>query len=342
MSLRIALIGDFGGRTDEGMRKLCAQVEAAARAAHEILLVGTRDFASGRAWRRLRAFRPDCLHYLTGPTWRSLAALRAHRSTLPGRPRTIATGIRPYLGPVTRRALPALAPDVYLAQARRWQTLFAAAGARTIDFPSWTDRARFRPADAPARAALRARWGLAADRPVVLHVGHIKENRNLGCLVAAQRSGRYQVLIVGSESESRPGPWRQELEAAGCRVHTQFLPEIEEIYQLADVYAFTVRATAAGLYPRDYDEIGVIDFPLSVLEARSTGLPVVSTRHDALEHFLASDPALRWFDGTGGGCLAALDATGRSPAPPLGPGFDLAELPGRLREIYGMPARSRR
>lgn len=340
-AMRVAHIGTFEPRLDEGMRKICAQLHTAAASFAEVLAVGTREFGTGRARARLREFRPDVIHYLTGPTWRSLLALRLHRRVLPGRPVAIASGVRPFLGPVGRRLLRVLAPDVYLAQARRWQRLFAAAGSRTLDFPNWTDRDRFRPADAPTRATLRRRWGLD-QRPVLLHVGHIKENRNLGCLVDAQRSGRFQVLVVGSESESRPGPWRQELQAAGCRVHSEYLPAIEEVYQLADLYAFTVRATLPAAYPAGYNEIGVIDFPLSVLEARSSGLPVVSTRHDALEHFLGADPAMHWFDGSGAGCLAAVEAAGTAPASPLGPGFDLAGLADRLKAAYRQAREDRR
>lgn len=336
-NLKIALIGIFGSRLDEGMRKLCAQVEVAARARHEVLTVDTREFGAGRAWRRLREFRPEVLHYLTGPTWRSLTALRAHRASLPGRPVTIATGVRPFLGPVARRLVRVIAPEVYLAQAGRWAEVLARAGCRLRDFPNWTDGARFRPAEAAQRARLRRQFGLAEHKPVVLHVGHVKPNRNLSALLAAQQSGRYQVWVIGSESESRPGPWRQELTAAGVRVDSHYLPRIEEAYQAADIYVFTVRATPPGEFPRRYNEVGVIDLPLSLLEARACGLPVLTTRHDAVQRFLAEDRAVAWFDGTGDDCLARLDALRVPPAAGWGrldDRFDLRHLADRLDAVY--------
>lgn len=342
--MRVALIGIFGEAQDEGMRKLCAQFATAAAQKHTVLTVGTRDFGTGRAWSRLRTFRPECLHYVTGPTLRSLALLKFYRATLPGRVATIATGIRPYFGPAARRLVGTLAPDLYLAQARNWQRLFAEQGAPTMDFPHGVDRARFAPASAEKRSELRARWGLPADKPVVLHVGHVKPNRNLAALLEAQRSGRYQAWVVGSVSESRPGPWRAELESAGVRVTTQFVSRIEEVYQAADLYAFTVKAPT-GEYPGSYDEVGVIDLPLSILEARACGLRVISTRHDAVRHFLGGDSAVSWFDGTSADCLRELDrlsARSRDEFAPLEAKFELTRLPAQLNEAYDRVASIRR
>lgn len=325
------------------MKKICGQIEAAAREQHEVLAVGTKNFCKGRAWRDLRRFRPDCLHYLTGPTVFSLAGLKFHQLTLPGRIPTIATGLRPYLGRMGRGLLPVIAPDFYLAQARRWQKLFAAAGSRTTDFPNGVDTGRFAPVTAERKVSLKKSWVLPLEKPVVLHVGHVKENRNLDCLIDVQQSGRYQVLIVGSESESGPGPWRARLEEAGCRVHTRFVPAIEEVYQAADIYAFTVRGLAANQFPTSYHQVGVIDLPLSILEAMACGLPVVSTRHDAVEYFCGEVPGLRFFDGSGGDCLRQLHESQGAPVAtrPAAQRFDLPRVMEQLAALYDRVAGAR-
>jgi glycosyltransferase involved in cell wall biosynthesis len=164
----------------------------------------------------------------------------------------------------------------------------------------------------------------------------VKDNRNLDSLIEVQRTGRYQVWIVGSESESRPEPWRTRLEAAGCRVHTQFVLRIQEVYQAAEIYVFTVKALPSDQFPRHYHEIGAVDLPLSILEAMGCGLPVVSTRQDAVEHFLGGVPGLLFFDGTGPDCVLQLDALQRQPIAtrPAAERFDLVRMTDQLGAFY--------
>lgn len=342
--MRIVHIGDFGTQADEGMRKLSGLIHRGAAASGECLAVPSRDFCSLRALGQLRAFRPDCLHYITGPTVFSLLALRLNRLLLGGRVTTVATGLKPYLGGAARGMLRWYRPDWYLAQSRIWEQVFQRAGSRTEAFPNVVDCAKFRPVTPETKLALREKLGLRTDRQLVLHVGHVRENRNLRCLLPLQASGRFQVLVVGSPTQSEKGALHADLMAAGCWVRTDFVADIAEFYQAADRYVFTVGALPAGRFPRNELEVGVIDFPLSVIEALACGLPVLSTRHDALDRFLGKENAVAWFDGTGEGCRREIEAM--TPGDPaslraLAERFDLKRVLGQLDSFYAQLAATR-
>ena len=335
--MRIALFGDFNGRTDEGMRRLCADLRAGLGRRHEVLALDTQRARRPAAFATLRRFRPDVLHYLTGPTSFSLVTLRAHQLALWKRTPTIATGLKPFLSPLSRRTLRWVRPDVFLAQSRRWVELFQRAGSEIVDFPNWIQADKFRLATTTDPVALRRKHGLPLDRRLVLHVGHVKPSRNLECLIPAQQSGRFQTVVIGSQSLSEGGAYQAEMERAGLLLKIGYVPDIQEIYQACDFYAFTAKAMPLGRFPVDRNSIGVIDFPLTILESLACGLRVVSTRHDGAEHFLGQPPGLRFFDGTGSDCLRALDELAAQPqvdTRTLALAYNLDRALDHLDEIY--------
>ena len=129
----------------------------------------------------------------------------------------------------------------------------------------------------PARrdAALRAQWGAAADDPVLLHVGRIAAEKNLGTLFAAyeearRRAPRARLVLVGD------GPMRAELKArcpdavfAGRRIGD----DLARHFASADIF----------LFPSLTETYGNV-----TLEAMASGLAVVAFGYAAatevLEH----------------------------------------------------------
>ena len=192
-----------------------------------------------------------------------------------------------------------MAPEYFLSQAFYWERVFKAAGSRVVPMPNPVDLERFRAANAEERARVRGEWGLGS-RPVLLHVGHVKTDRRLESLIYIARCQRYEVVVVGSESLSAQGVLRSSLEAAGCRVYTQFVPDIQKIYQAADAYIFPVMPAVEGPLFRPREAVGSIDLPLSVLEAMACNIPVVTTRYDALVRTILPTQGFRLFYGTPG------------------------------------------
>ncbi len=125
------------------------------------------------------------------------------------------------------------------------------------------------------KAELKRKYGVPEDSVVVLHVGHMKEGRNIQKLLNLDE--KYFVLIVIStfmENEQDTMLRRTLEERKNIKIIDSFLENIEEIYQLSDVYFFPVENTS-----------NCIDAPLSVFEAASCNVPVVHTAYKALDEF---------------------------------------------------------
>lgn len=135
------------------------------------------------------------------------------------------------------------------------------------------DTERFVPVTPIQARALKEKYGLDPDRKVILHVGHLKQGRNISQL--CKLNSEYQILLVVSTltKDQREQELRAQLEQyANIRILDQYIPEIQEVYQLADAYFFPVESHSH-----------CIDVPLSALEAAACGKPVVATAFGELK-----------------------------------------------------------
>lgn len=134
---------------------------------------------------------------------------------------------------------------------------------------------KYVPAESGKKAELREKYGIGKEVPVVLHVGHMKEGRNIGKLLELDE--QYHIILVTStyEQDKRNLDLREKLtQRKNITLIEDYVPNIEEIYQLADVYFFPV-----------IDENHCISAPLSVFEAASCNLPIVCTEFGELRQF---------------------------------------------------------
>lgn len=135
------------------------------------------------------------------------------------------------------------------------------------------DTEKYTPVDESTKAALRQKYDIPVDKTVVTHVGHLSQGRNIRTLLNV--SAEHQVLLVVSTlTESQRDPQlRAELEARpNIRIIDTYLENIEEIYQLSDVYLFPVVSSGH-----------CIDVPLSAMEAAACGIPVIATEYGELK-----------------------------------------------------------
>lgn len=146
---------------------------------------------------------------------------------------------------------------------------------RIRKIPMGVDTERFTPVSEEKAAELKEKYNILPDVKVVLHVGHLNEGRNVTQLMKLDK--KYQVILVTStltKDEQDKDLKNKLLSCLNIRLIDDYVPNIEEIYQLADVYFFPVT------------ELGrCIDIPVSCLEAAACNKPVITTDFGEMKAF---------------------------------------------------------
>ncbi len=148
-------------------------------------------------------------------------------------------------------------------------------GKKVVHIKTGVDTERFIPVSTEKTKELKTKYGFSSDKPVVLHVGHLNEGRNIDKLLNINED--YQILLVTSTltKNEQNAELKNRLQSkSNVKIIDDYVPDIEEIYQLADLYFFPVLESGH-----------CIDIPLSCLEAAACNLPVVTTSYGAMKEF---------------------------------------------------------
>ena len=183
-----------------------------------------------------------------------------------------------------RMLLNFLRPDLLFLLSKTDVSFFEKKGIKVKILPPAIEREKFHKVDLEYKMELRKKYGLPLDKTIILHVGHIKRSRNLECFLEVQKIDSVQVVIVGSTTTQADKELTQLLEKQGVIVLNTYLADIQEIYQLSDIYVFPVLKQDAA-----------IEMPLSVLEALACNLPVITTRFGGLVDYFKEDIGFRYF-----------------------------------------------
>jgi glycosyltransferase involved in cell wall biosynthesis len=280
-------VTELSGAGDEGMRNWVKMaVRALQSHGHEaelLRLSGDPRWASlaPSAWRSLRRARPDVLVYVpySGLTSKALIRHVALRTASAASLDVLATlQSAPVVWPLPRPLAPAL--GAYISE--RLRAAHSTVARTSCVLPPAIDTARFRPAEGH-RAEIRESLGFPSDKPLALHVGHLRGSRGLEALIELAGEGSVNVVLVASVVQEPDAGLEAQLRRANILVKREFIPDIQRCYQSADVYVFPVTNTQ-----------GSIEIPLSVLEAMACGVPVATTPFGGLPSLFVSSECLRF------------------------------------------------
>ena len=226
----------------------------------------------------LRKFQPEVIFYLPSSSGTFASFLRMGIiKKYARRARTVMINLTPkQLNKFQKKFIRYIRPDIVLSPSPTELNIVASIGITNIFLPLFVDTSKFQPLqNIKRKEELRKKYDIPVDKYIITHIGHINWGRNLNALISLQY-GDNQVVVVGSSSTPIDAPKEKKLKKhlidCGIKLIDGYVEHIEEIYQLSDLYVFPV-----------IFEGGCIGVPLSILEARACGIPVLSTEFGGLK-----------------------------------------------------------
>lgn len=279
--MKVCLVGD-ASEPDEARKVFLHNVKGRIPD-HEVGVADLRHIRTRRFWQDLRRARPDIIHYVPGASPMSFAVTSAIKRASGARASVISAMFHPFHeGDYSRtistwrrlkHSIRLFQADAVLVQSPKAEAEFARLGCNVRWFPSsGVDVDRFRPASAEQRRAARERYRVPMDKYVMLHVGSIRKWRNVLSLAdLAETANDIQLVVVGRKDTPAEGDVAAELARRGAIVIGDYVEHVESLYAMADLYVFPT-----------VTPVGAIDVPLSVLEAMSCNMPVLTTPFEGL------------------------------------------------------------
>ena len=286
--MRICIIGEFRPVMDEGYINISTSLSNELVKSHEVIKLNPWLPYSAGFWHVLGQRCPDIIHYITAPSIFSFWVLRLLKLRW-RKARTIMSALHPdgfslQRNITFRKSILTCKPDLILTHSKKMGEMFTSFGYKTGFLANGVNSEKFQPCSPQLKKQLRRKYGIEEDKFIILHVGHIKRDRNVQFFRQIQNP-QNQVLIVGS-SYRGGGDEKliRELRSYGCMVWLDYYPNIEELYALADCYVFPA------------EEDGCLLLPLSVMEAMACNIPVVTTIFGALPDIFGEGEGLFYAD----------------------------------------------
>lgn len=246
----------------------------------DIRLKLNKFFLNPSLWKLLRNYRDESVLYIPFPAKPIAMAIRLFVLSCfcRGRLRVLQTMNVP-MGPAEKLLYKLSKATIYVLSHDSEKMLRNTVGTdRVIRLKLGVDTQKFTPVTPEEKRSLKIAHGFDPNAPLVLHVGHLNQGRNVGQLL--KLNSQYQVLLVTSTltKDEQDLSLRDQLLHRNIRIVSDFIPRIQEIYQMADAYFFPVQ------------ELGrCIDAPLSCLEAAACNISIITTDFGEMKAFQGMD-----------------------------------------------------
>jgi glycosyltransferase involved in cell wall biosynthesis len=274
---KVCILGCHSGQVDEGMGNvsyyLFHNLKFASGA--EFVMLDLHDIWTRAFWTTIIASNLDIIHYVTGPSIWGMGFAKVLQKLTGSKLVISASG--PVLPSFFRKISWLFRPDLVIVQSDRSESLFRGANYETTFVPNGVDTQRFSPVELATKRQLRKKYGFHPDDFIILHVGSITKRRNVESLMNLKHE-KVLLVVNNNRKQIEDQVYRNILDnGPNVTILREYFPNIQEIYALADVYIFPIF---------DDTKLNAIDIPLSVLEAMSCNLPVITTRFAGLDRVL--------------------------------------------------------
>lgn len=278
---RVCLVGDMSGNIDEGMKKVTYNIYTELSKNNKVIVVKPLELIRNKT--KINEFNPDIIHYITGPSIFSFFLLKIGAFGLKKVKTVVSISHPQKLFP--KYFITLLKPNMAIVQSDDMHKFFSNLGINTAKICNGVDLKSFSPVDSRQKSYLRSKYGIDDDKFVILHVGNIRDGRNLYPLIKLAKTSEFQVVVVASTTIKKDVKLYNDLVASNILVIDYYVENIAEIYNLSDLYLFTVRKRPFA-----------IEVPLSVMEALACNIPVITFPFAGLDCFFRERDGLYFVD----------------------------------------------
>jgi glycosyltransferase involved in cell wall biosynthesis len=262
--LKICILGNYEGRLDEGMGNVSYHIYQNIKMIFpNCLYLNINNMYTLNFWGSLIKMKPHIIHMIPGPTIKLLILLKIIK--LITNCKTVVSATKTSLNKSFKKFAKFLQPNYVIVNSEKSENIFKQFGYRTKFLPNGVNIEKFCPINQDEKRKLRNKFGINENKFVILHVGPLIKGRNQRCLLEIPD---VTVLLILSLTNISDNDEIKKLSSKNIIICKKFLPNIEEAYQLSDLYVFPI-----------FENFHSIEIPLSVLEAMACNLPVITSRY---------------------------------------------------------------